>query len=424
MILDIIFIIAFLLLLIKGKKTIYFFPIIGVAFDIFYAYVESTPINSIYKFLIYIPLIILHLFKAKLSQFHFILIFIGYLTFVLLVSLGGEYYKPSQFITFFNVLVILLLYIVGATYFRSIQQIIKLNKSVALATFMIIVYLIIIQFIRFPLYVHDSSYSNFFKSDGFDYYIYTVSFAVIIFVFNHSINYNKRVFNLVNNILFFLSIVLLIVFMKRWAILASLIALLFFFYKTNNFLKIYKSYILYTIFFLLVTTSFLADRIISQYEVREKKMNVGAFENEGRFLDYYFMGKYLTEDAKLGDILIGGNLFETRDFGLKYLKQYRNIHPDLLQILYGLGIIGFLLYYNIYLQIYLKMKKTISNMKINREEYYLKLLHTTFLIMLAFIAIGGGAYRINTPDSIAFLYLGAIQGVLSNKHNLDKTKIL
>lgn len=414
MILEFLLIAGLLLLVAKGRKTIFYFPIIGTAFDILYGYIESTPLNLGYRYLIFVPLIFIHLLKSKISSHWYIYLFVAYLAFSFLIMLLGEYYQASQFLTLVNVLVILFMYIVGVTYFNSIKQLIYLNKTVSLSILLIIIYLIVIQFANPKLYVPDSSYSSFFITHHFDYNIYLVSFGIIILIFNHILIFKNKG-TLLNTILFFTSFVLLILFMKRWAIFASLIGLAYYFYKSDRIFKIYKNYIVFSVFTIVIVTSFLAERIIAQYEIRADKMTLSVVQNEGRFLDYYFIGEYLVYDASVFEIIFGGNLFETRDFGMKYLQQYRNIHPDLLQILYGLGVIGFLIYYNIYLQIFLNLKRVLKKSYTDNITQNLGLIHTTLLIMLAFISLAGGAYRINTPDSIVFLYLGAIQGVVNSR---------
>jgi len=201
--------------------------------------------------------------------------------------------------------------------------------------------------------------------------------------------------------------------MKRWAILCSFLGVFVFLVNTNQIKKFFFRYLLLFIVVGFLITMFFGNIFIQQLQNRNIKNNADYLKNEeGRSLDYIYFLKYIKDDGTINDILFGGSrLFDTRDFGLKYHGQYRNIHPDIISINYSLGFVGFLLYIFIISKIYINFKYSINNCFKKKHKLDIALFYSLYLMSI-FIFLGGGLFRETTSTSIAFIYLGAITNII------------
>ena len=343
------------------------------------------------------------------------MVFIVYLVILLLFNPLTDSWKPSQITTTFNVSSILFMYLIGYHYIDSIAKLKKLYNILLINSVIIFVYFIVIQFFSFELVMLDQSYSDVFKTHHFDYDIYTVSFT-FLFSFFFRWNLHRKGEKLINTFFLVSNFIILILFMKRWAIFCTVIGIVIYFYNSGNTIKKLKSFSIVVII-LTLTSLFFMDLISEQFLNRGVKVTgISEIESEGRFLDYINIYHYLTTNQSVLKMLVGGNLFESRDFGMKYLHQIRNIHPDLVALLYGTGFIGLFLYIYIYRWMYKKMQKIYNRGVKTNLTKDLKALFNVFIFTLLFASIAGGALRVTTANSLAFLLLGACTKIIFNKY--------
>ena len=411
-----VFILSLVLIISKKKEAILFYPIISTCYDITRGYFEHNFFTENYRFIFLIILFIFHFRHVRFFHAKSIVIFIFYLVILLFLNLFDDSWRPAQITSVFNVSSILLMFFIGYDYIDSLRKLKKLYVILIFNSLIIFCYFFIIQFeILDPLRA-DGTYSiGGFVAHHFDYDIYTVCVSLLFFVFcNLFLKSSKN--SLINNFFIASSIILIVLFMKRWAILCTTIA-----FVVLKFYSIKKIKINISLFLMVLLSVFVfKDNILNQFEGRGEKVNsIQSIEQEGRFFDYIYMYDYFTTNKSFRELTIGTNLFESRDFGQKYFNELRNIHPDLLALLYGTGIIGLLLYLNIYLSLLKSIKKIYYNLKVSNINQEFKSFYYSLLIFMFIASIGGGALRVTTANSIVFLLIGGIQKIISKENFLS-----
>lgn len=398
----------------RGKHAILFYPIIGTLFDIFKGYFEHNFITENYRFIfLFLLLILFYIPYLNYKKGKPILHFIFFLFFLLLLNPLSDSWKPSQITSTVNVSSILFMYLVGYNYFDDFKKLKIFYNILVFNSFILFIYFIVIQFFDFELVAADSSYSETFKSHHFDYDIYTVSYTVLVSFFIRWNLSSKKEF-ILNTIIIALNLLLLIIFMKRWAIFCTFLGIFYYLRLSGEFFKKTRSFSL-VILISFFSAFLFSDIIVEQFKSRGNKVSgFESIETEGRTFDYLNMYHYIKTNKSMKEILIGGNLFESRDFGMKYLKEVRNIHPDILAILYGTGFLGLFLYYRIYFWLYKSIKIVTNSMDLKSRNRDLYSIFLVFVIVLLFISIAGGALRVTTADSIAFLFMGAVMRLIIN----------
>lgn len=415
-----VFLLSIFLILKKRRGAILYYPIIGTLLDIFKGYHLHNFVTENYRFWFLVILYFIYYFPyLKYRKSRPIMVFIIYLFVLLMFNPLTDSWRPSQISAVVNAASILFMFLIGYHYMDSMKKLKTLYHILLVNSLILYVYFIVIQLFPFELLRPDSSYSTVFKSHHFDYDIYTVSFTILItFFFRWNLT-NKRE-RLINTFFLISNLILLIIFMKRWAIFCTFVGLLLYlFYSSKNMIPRIRS--LSFIFVLTIIASFFfKDIIINQFANRGDKVSgFKEMKREGRTLDYINTYHYISTNDSAIRVIFGGNIFESRDFGMKYLNEVRNIHPDVLSLIYGVGFFGFFLYYYIYKWLFSKARKLFRESRqdlISRDLYSLV---RVFLFVLLFISIAGGAVRVNTADSLAFFLIGAsIKLIECNKKNL------
>ena len=407
----IITLITFFLIIRNKKESVLTLFIAFTLYDIMRGYVVHNSITANYRYVLFFIVFFSYYSKSfTLKKSYTKFLFIFYILILQLLNLLSDQFRPQQIVTSINAISILLWYFVGAKYFNSFNKIFSFHKYVIVIAYIIIFYLVTIQFIDLKLYVPDSSYSIFFKSHHFDYNIYTITFITIILFFYSDFISNKRL-KLLNDITIVLCLFLLILFLKRWAIIATIIGVLTYNYYSGSivkkFINLFKISLNKFLILVVLLSTYLVteDTLINQYDSRSSKIsNIKNINYEGRFLDYVYMKDYISKIKPINLYFGSNELWETREFGRKYLKEIRNIHPDFLALIYGTGVIGLFLYLLIYFEMISKIKTGSLNLNLKK----LNSLGLAIILTLLFICIGGGTIRVNTSSSLAFFIIGGI----------------
>jgi O-antigen ligase len=95
---------------------------------------------------------------------------------------------------------------------------------------------------------------------------------------------------------------------------------------------------------LVISFPLYQDRLMGQLEKRERIENLNTYEEEGRYLETFYLINYHKKKGDLAQVLFGVNLFDTYSFGTRYFGRDRPIHSDINMIIFSTGIVGMFLF--------------------------------------------------------------------------------
>ena len=129
---------------------------------------------------------------------------------------------------------------------------------------------------------------------------------------------------------------------------------------------------------LIISYPLYQDRLMGQLEKRERIESLDSYEEEGRYLETFYLIDYHKNKGDVAELLFGVNLFDTFDFGTKYFGRDRPIHSDINMIIFSTGFIGMFLFIIFFSHYFFKDNNIIP---INNKKLFYPLL-ISFLIVL------------------------------------------
>lgn len=334
-----------------------------------------------------------------------ILVFLFYLFILTLFSSNVRHSFLSGYLKWF---IPLMMYPVGIYFIRNYQELLVLNRVYVWGALIVCVNLIIAQFTGYGIsaYVEES-----FFTGGAGVGI-TNQLALVLltypFLFRQRPNYSGGVRWLVY-IVGFLSILFVVVAMKRAGILSLMVGMLIFLYLTQSKVKFLRYVIIAALLLYLIFPVFktiLAER----YNARMEQMQ--HFEDEARYKEFFYVIREF-RDGNIGQKLFGKELFNSgATFGQKYFHSHRIIHSDFSSFFYGSGLIGIILYLSVFL---LLLREGVRyRRRFRRHDPVQELLAIYFSILPATFLISVSGSGTIGERCLSFLYLGAITGVTIN----------
>lgn len=320
-------------------------------------------------------------------------------------------------------------FFIGIKYFQEKESINILFKGMAL---------MIIASVIFGIagYIWDIGYSFQYSKEGelghtgmlVGGNLYVVSIAIVSLIVgfsNKTLEYSKFVKATI--LLFTLvAYILILLTMRRTAILLPLLGLLVVLLFNN---RIYKDFLKYALVFALfgfLSFPIYSDLLIQRYQTREAqgRFEENFYETESRYLETQRIFSVVFSFDDINQSLFGKNVLAG---GWKGGVARRKDHTDHAQILGTTGIIGAGLYILIYFKFFIFFwifRKNIKMFKANRAK--LTNLNSLYLsIILISLATGlNGSIFIITFRTTVFLSLGALVGYISKEIFLNKKKVL
>lgn len=398
----------------KNSFLYYILPFI-ILLDVFYIFIPSSigivksPLAILKAFVITV-FFILNLVNNKIdfsNDIKSIFIFSFYLI------LSNIFLASDHLVSFkgsLSALLPILLYTIAKSNVKSNKQLIKINNSMLFFAIILILNMVLSNI--FNIGESDYTYSDDYEAGSLhdSYNVFTYSLLVLPILGYFSTKKEKKIIFIIGIILF----ILLILTLKRIAILGALLGFILYFFFLGNFTKNLKRFTFIGII-LLIASPFYYDLLLSRFEVRFEKgtFTNEFYEKEARYLETYFVwNKILSfDDAEFS--IFGKDPFDTVgkygqniDFGL------REIHVDYNKIVYTLGLLGLFLYLFFHWQIYAEFSKSKSFANVIPHYKILKATFLVLLIMSLFTSIAGQMQHI-AFRSIIFIYLGSINGILS-----------
>lgn len=160
------------------------------------------------------------------------------------------------------------------------------------------------------------------------------------------------------------------------------------------------------------TLPLYSDLLSSRLGARSDRFEEGSLQKEGRFLESFIVWEEVFSFKKPSKSIFGLEAFNSvgnyggGSFGV------RNLHVDYNLIVNTIGLLGFMLYFKVFLEIYSNYRKVKKNITVTSD--LIKMQKTYIMILLFvpfFTSLGGQMYAI-TFRMIIFIYLGANLGSL------------
>ena len=237
---------------------------------------------------------------------------------------------------------------------------------------------------------------------------------------------SKKTVLLNNKMLVILSIatlIIVIIGMKRGALLALFAGLIYYFIFAPNKTRNTK-YFLVVLVLLFITAPIYSPVLIQRYEHRQELIGRVTNIQETAEIRVDRLGEFLTTaelTLKSGVLtaLFGQNLFDHVGV-IPGFSSNRSLHVDYSVYLYGSGLIGLFLYIYMHVLIFFEKKKYYPFLKHDKKAREISMIITIVIITSMILSISGGWGNI-TLRTFIMLYIGASLGAL---RTLSKKKYL
>jgi hypothetical protein len=267
-----------------------------------------------------------------------------------------------------------------------------------------------ILLIAIPLYI---LYANKVGIPGFYSEAFSTGFLItsrmyivpiiIFFAIHYSLTIKNKswLIKLIDILFIVFNICIILINTRRTCILMLVAAILIYLiYNRRLFVKAFM------LFIVLVATLVLSyplyeAKLTAQLERRERIESLDTYEEEGRYLETFYILDYHKENKDLAALLFGVQLFDTYDFGIKYFGRDRPIHSDINMIFFSTGIVGLLLFISFFYLYFFKRNRFILGF--NKKLYY------PLLVMFLIVLIPGRFIGTLTYSPLLMLLLAALK---------------
>lgn len=396
-------------------RILFFIPVLNALADatIYYFFEPSGSginIGIIRGFLIIIYLAFFGISRIKGHVINKIIL--SLVVYMFLLTLVSSNFQTSFFGGYIKWFVAFMMFPVGYYMIRDYHSFSRLLLFFVIGSFIVCLNLTVAQVTRIGIsaYLDDSFYMGGAGVGITNQLALVLLFFPILFRVRKSYNKKEKALIIITGIL---SIIYVVLAMKRAGLIGLAGGSLILLYFTRNRRRVLK-YIIIAGILLMVTFPIYDDILIDRYEARVQQNE--DLRAEGRYMEFF----YVLNELRNGSVwqkLFGQEAFNTAQFfGLKYFNRPRMIHGDISSFLYGTGLVGITLYLSIYYMIVAKGVRFLKKYKkvtLNREiaAVLLSLSFATFIISVT----GSGTIG---ERSIFYLFAGAAIGVLTfNKSN-------
>lgn len=389
------------------NKIIQYIIPINLIFDIALAFFDKGGVLSIFRaslliFLI-LPIILKNFHNNKYYRWN--LVFCIYVIINILFS--SDILKSS--IVSVKIIISILMFIVGFNFFSKTKNFRKLNNSIYYVLIILIINFIFSNVFNIgtSVYSEDGNFLVGNLKDNWNVFTYAL-LVVPLLLLEFKNNKNKAA------LIYFLTIlnsIILVLSVKRIAVAGLFLGFLLFGLLNLKFKSLFKNIIIITII-IFSTFPLYGDLLSSRVGARSDRFEEGALEKEGRFLETFIVWEEVLSFENPSKSIFGLEAFNSvgnyggGSFGV------RNLHVDYNLIVNTIGLMGLILYFKIFLEIYhnyrIVSKKIITTDKLLKMK---KNFIVIFLLLPFFTSFAGQMYGL-TFRMIIFIYLGANLGSL------------
>lgn len=396
----ILFGLSFLLLIVflyDTKYFIYALLLFFVFFDMFDGFYKDDKIYAAIRYAIPLALILIYVFKYNmLKQSDFILsIAIVYLLLLWLITSADPLIAGRGVL---SVIITLLLIPIGKHIAKSTDFIKDFEGYNRVLLIIIPIYIIIANIFKIG-----ESYTEAF-STGFlvTSRMYVVPIVVFLGLHYAITNKNRSLLIKVNDTLFIIINIALLIVNTRRTTLAMLVGAILIYTLLNRRL-IFKMamLVIVAIAALILSYPLYEDKLAAQLEKRERIQEIDSYEEEGRYLETLYIIDYHQKQGNVMELLFGVKLFDTYDFGTRYFGRDRPIHSDINMFFYSTGLIGTFIFAILFAHYFLMGNRRLG--QIDRSVYY------PILFMFAVILIPGRFIGTLTFAPLLMILLSSIK---------------
>lgn len=398
------------------KKIVQYIIPINVLFDISLLFFEKGGIIPIIRALFLILIIIkLAIEKPQNTKYYrWNLIFCFYV----LVNVAFSSNIGQSLSVSLKIIISILTFIIGFNAFDSFKGLKKLNESMVYVLLILVLNFVVSSFFKLGESVYSEN-DNFLVGNLRDSWnLFTYSILVVPLLLFQNIKNRKN--TLLIFCLAFINFVILLLSIKRVAITGVFLGLLIQLYLTFQLKKVAKYFVVIGFLFIL-SLPLYQDLLFSRLESRSSRFESGSLENEARYLETGYVWDEVLSFQNPVKSFFGLEGFNSVGNYAEGKFGDRNLHVDYNLIVNTIGIVGLLLYFMIFVEIYLNYLK-VKNIRVKipiRLLNQLKALFWVLLIVPFFTSFGGQMYHV-TFRMIIFIYLGAILGLF---YKLQRNKM-
>lgn len=402
------------------KKLIDYILPINLLFDISLAFFEKGGVVPIIRALIMLGLIVFFLFRYSKNNkyFSFAILFSIY---VLITVIFSQDIIRSLSITL-KVVISLLSFSIGFGYFNSFVRLKSLNNSIAVVLIMLLLNFALstIFGIGVDTYSDDKNFLAGNLDDSWNVFTYSLLISPIILLQYHNQNQSK----IYLQSLIFINLIIMILSMKRIAIIGIIIGgLIYGIFNFNLYKNIKALFIMFIV--LLATFPLYQDILLKRFDARSDRFQEGSLEEEARYMETGFVWDEVFSFEDPAEVLFGLEGFNSVGNYADGKFGDRNLHIDYNLIVNTVGLVGLVLYFLIFIQLfnlYLSVKKSKGNIP---ERLYKPLKGLFFaLFFTQFVTSLAGQMYNTTFRMIIYVYLGAILGIMMRYSGEKKKEIV
>lgn len=390
-------------------------PIINVIATIAVGHITGGIINPGTLRAIIIYLMFIYIFNKGLPSNRLVLP-----TYLSIIALFFSTLLSSDFTTSFYIylrfVITSMLFIVGYYAVKTTHILARLNRVIVFVLAIQLIYIVLANVFKFGTsdYLEGSFY---FGETGVNItkeMVIAVFIAPIFFILEK----NKRV-KIFAALLFIASLVIILIGLKRAALLSvGAGVLVYFWFSPRKFKSI--RIIVFGFLFMALLSPYFITLVQERYEARSKKVSMSyeeLDEDEGRVQEIEIVWQNFLEKNTFGK-LFGSNPFLSKQ---DYFGINRIIHVDYLSLLDGGGVVGLLLYMWVYFAIFMHILMYSSAIKQTEFWGELKTVGITLIVIQLIMGLAGTIIGIGLRG-LSLMYLGAICGVLHRQYLVQKAQ--
>lgn len=391
---------AFLLVvtfLISEKIFLYSLMVFFVLFDMLDGFYEDQQVFNVMRYIV--PLMLLAFLivrRSVLKRTDWLLILLCLYMLILLVYSSSDIVVSAR--NLFAVVITFLMIPVGRYWGKRHDLVAEFEGYNRFLLIILPCYIILANIFKFG-----ESYSEAFTT-GFLVTSRMYIVPIVLFLAIHYIVVNKKQRSWIKGLdvgLIVVNIGILIVNTRRTTL--GMLAAALFIYAMLNPRIIPKMAMLGFLFIAALIFSYplYEEQLTAQLEKRERIQDLNTYEEEGRYLEGFYIMDYHNHRQNIKEVLFGVKLFDTEEFGSKYFGRNRPIHSDINMIFFSTGLLGIILFFGFYYKCFFYGNSKIS--RSHRKIYY------PILIMFLIVLLPGRFIGTLTYAPFLMYFLSAIK---------------
>ncbi|MFT6282170.1 MAG: hypothetical protein ACJA0U_002305 [Salibacteraceae bacterium] len=314
----------------------------------------------------------------------------------------------ASFLNTLKIVIPLFCILIGYHFFDTKEKIEPLAKSMKLVLLIVIINLIIstVFGLGSSRYTEEGEEETFYMgqlSDHWNMFVYAILSVPVL------LHFETKKGKIYISILAFLNAILILLSIKRIA-LAGLVGggliNAFMTLKTKVILKFTVIGVLIMVLSYPIYGSMLNER----FEARADRFEEGSMAKEGRYLETSYVWSDALSFQSLDKSLFGMEAFNSAGTYAGGIFGDRQLHVDYNNILNTIGIVGLLLYFIMFIQIWRRFKSYLRGLVIqDKFSKTMKSIFYSFFIMQFVTSVAGQMYNI-TFRMIVFIFIGSAMG--------------